>query len=208
MQTRRFFRLVLAATAIFASSGPALANFSVRYDGRVLLQFQTSNGQPNAGALNGNFDYSAIFYYDDIGIQLSSSLTVDNKLRVYNSYCPGWAGPNCAPLSISSLSISSNNGTTPEDFMSVSVYSPGHFGGMPLAPPGRRTYQVMLGDDSNANLSWALFDNATGYAWNSGDGTVSQVSIAVPEPASWVMMIAGFGLAGAMLRRRRAAALA
>lgn len=26
----------------------------------------------------------------------------------------------------------------------------------------------------------------------------------VPEPASWAMMIAGFGLTGAMLRRRRA----
>ncbi|RSU53175.1 hypothetical protein BRX43_03910 [Sphingomonas sp. S-NIH.Pt15_0812] len=27
---------------------------------------------------------------------------------------------------------------------------------------------------------------------------------ALPEPASWVMMILGFGLAGGMLRRRRA----
>ncbi|HEY3950003.1 PEPxxWA-CTERM sorting domain-containing protein [Phenylobacterium sp.] len=30
----------------------------------------------------------------------------------------------------------------------------------------------------------------------------------VPEPAAWTLMIAGFGLAGAMLRRRRAVALA
>jgi hypothetical protein len=34
-------------------------------------------------------------------------------------------------------------------------------------------------------------------------GTGDQVG-AVPEPASWAMMIAGFGLAGTMLRRRRA----
>jgi hypothetical protein len=27
---------------------------------------------------------------------------------------------------------------------------------------------------------------------------------AVPEPASWALMISGFGLAGAVLRRRRA----
>ena len=31
---------------------------------------------------------------------------------------------------------------------------------------------------------------------------------AVPEPASWALLIAGFGLTGAVLRRRRAVALA
>jgi hypothetical protein len=30
----------------------------------------------------------------------------------------------------------------------------------------------------------------------------------VPEPSAWAMLIAGFGAAGAMLRRRRRAALA
>jgi hypothetical protein len=34
---------------------------------------------------------------------------------------------------------------------------------------------------------------------------VTDVS-AVPEPASWVMMIAGFGLAGAALRWRKSSA--
>ena len=29
------------------------------------------------------------------------------------------------------------------------------------------------------------------------------VSTAVPEPATWAMMIMGFGVAGALLRRRR-----
>ncbi|MBS0361328.1 MAG: PEPxxWA-CTERM sorting domain-containing protein [Proteobacteria bacterium] len=38
----------------------------------------------------------------------------------------------------------------------------------------------------------------------SGSGTFD---IAVPEPATWALMIAGFGLAGASLRRRRAAAI-
>lgn len=32
---------------------------------------------------------------------------------------------------------------------------------------------------------------------------VSKVGSAVPEPASWMMMIAGFGLSGAAMRRRR-----
>jgi hypothetical protein len=41
--------------------------------------------------------------------------------------------------------------------------------------------------------------------WN-GSGTFTPV--AVPEPATWALMIAGFGGAGAMLRRRRGLATA
>ena len=39
-------------------------------------------------------------------------------------------------------------------------------------------------------------------------GTVSFAGGAVPEPATWALMITGFGLAGATLRRRREQALA
>jgi hypothetical protein len=37
--------------------------------------------------------------------------------------------------------------------------------------------------------------------------TIAPVSAAVPEPASWALMISGFGLAGAALRRRQAVAV-
>jgi hypothetical protein len=36
--------------------------------------------------------------------------------------------------------------------------------------------------------------------------TLSNIESAVPEPASWALLITGFGLTGAMLRRRRALA--
>jgi microcystin-dependent protein len=36
--------------------------------------------------------------------------------------------------------------------------------------------------------------------------SLADVSPGVPEPASWALMIGGFGLAGVALRRRRAAA--
>jgi hypothetical protein len=37
---------------------------------------------------------------------------------------------------------------------------------------------------------------------------ITEVSLGLPEPASWALMIAGFGLAGVGLRRRRATACA
>ncbi|PZQ62644.1 MAG: hypothetical protein DI570_09965 [Phenylobacterium zucineum] len=39
-------------------------------------------------------------------------------------------------------------------------------------------------------------------------GTSYSVDVAVPEPTTWALMIAGFGLAGATLRRHRRQALA
>ena len=45
------------------------------------------------------------------------------------------------------------------------------------------------------------YDNITFGSGTPGDG-------AVPEPASWAMLIAGFGLTGAAMRRRRSVAVA
>ena len=46
-----------------------------------------------------------------------------------------------------------------------------------------------------------------GYYYNDGFDNVAKgfiaSAVAVPEPATWAMMLAGFGLAGATLRRRR-----
>ena len=35
---------------------------------------------------------------------------------------------------------------------------------------------------------------------------IDNLAVAVPEPATWAMMIVGFGAAGAMIRRRRTVA--
>jgi hypothetical protein len=53
-------------------------------------------------------------------------------------------------------------------------------------------------------VSFSVFDNPQ----DSTDTVIDNVGVSVPEPATWAMMISGFGLAGAALRRRRSAALA
>ena len=44
------------------------------------------------------------------------------------------------------------------------------------------------------------------YAFRLSAAEANALGLGVPEPASWAMMLAGFGMGGAMLRRRRAVA--
>lgn len=69
-------------------------------------------------------------------------------------------------------------------------------------------------DDLSAGTLALDVDNTTsvinsrmssfGYNWNQG--LVTGFNAAVPEPATWALMLGGFGLAGAALRRRRSVA--
>jgi hypothetical protein len=62
------------------------------------------------------------------------------------------------------------------------------------------TFTVSFGDISGATFG--------GNAIAPVKITVNSVASAAPEPASWALMIGGFGLAGATLRRRRTLAAA
>ena len=63
-------------------------------------------------------------------------------------------------------------------------------------------------DRYTANLSAAFDPVNRGSTANGYWGANLLITGAVPEPASWAMLIAGFGLTGAMMRRRRSTAIA
>jgi hypothetical protein len=65
-----------------------------------------------------------------------------------------------------------------------------------------RTGQFVCGLTLNAD-SGINFGAAEGCAGGGGGGGGGGGSGGVPEPSAWALMIAGFGLAGARLRRRR-----
>lgn len=56
-------------------------------------------------------------------------------------------------------------------------------------------------------ISYVVFSGADAQ-YGIDDLTYTISGTAVPEPASWAMLIAGFGLTGAALRRRRSVAVA
>ena len=58
----------------------------------------------------------------------------------------------------------------------------------------------LLGD----NIWYHEFDGGVGRTINIGNFSITQSTAgAVPEPATWAMMIAGFGMIGAGMRTRR-----
>jgi len=74
-----------------------------------------------------------------------------------------------------------------------------------LIPNGSGNGYFQAGFTSLTARSYALANGGTGFN-DTGlrtDFSLSQSTSAVPEPASWAMMIAGFGLAGTALRNQR-----
>jgi hypothetical protein len=63
------------------------------------------------------------------------------------------------------------------------------------------------GYNVNGDTSAYVFDHASPTT-GVGRNFAFRISGVVPEPATWAMMIIGFGASGAMLRRRRRTALA
>lgn len=66
---------------------------------------------------------------------------------------------------------------------------------------GSFSFNVMTGD------TWGFYINATDNCCGASEFSVNATFEpgVVPEPASWAMLIAGFGLVGASMRRRRSA---
>ncbi|OYU15378.1 MAG: hypothetical protein CFE37_06425 [Alphaproteobacteria bacterium PA4] len=84
---------------------------------------------------------------------------------------------------------------------------------MPINVSGGIMYYGIVFDTPVHNVQFQRGINNAGYDYFGLDGISFNVAPpppppgpGVPEPASWALLIAGFGLTGAALRRRRAAA--
>jgi hypothetical protein len=91
--------------------------------------------------------------------------------------------------------------------------------GFYIEPDPFSVYNITLTLSDGSNLTQSVDGNAGAkfFGWTDGGvtsltissaadfgfGQFSEGSVAVPEPATWALMIGGFGLAGMALRRRR-----
>lgn len=94
------------------------------------------------------------------------------------------------------LDISANFSGNPQSFADLGQSAKFSSGGFSYSNIGRR-------------YSEGLNGTLTGFSVQSvtGPGPVNVFFRAVPEPATWTMMIAGFGIVGVGLRRQKSAAV-
>lgn len=180
------------AAAFFTSPGP------VQPDSNVLFQTASTTGNPVTGALNNS----------------SASVTFSSNESLNVTSSNGQARIGAVDGDLTNLVISLSSGFT--------------FGAI--------EFNLNALADGTANLIFSGADGITGTGSISANGQnffsatgnfdtvtinttsqladVRQIRItaiatpvgAVPEPATWAMMLAGFGVAGVAMRRRRALA--
>ena len=202
------FKTILAATAAIALAGAAGAASAA-----PLWDFQSAS---IAGHTNGDWDFGNQF-------SINTSIQI-NQLGYYDDNGDGFLSDHSVSLydlsgNLLASATVDNTGTLLGNFRYVKIKA------VNLAVG---TYQIH-GNSGRDNYTWnnnAFVSNVNylGNTWQlTGDSSFQSCCIndvadgywgananyaAVPEPATWAMMIAGFGIAGGALRRRRAVATA
>ncbi len=194
-------KMMLALAVGAALTAPASAQAASVISGSV------------AGPDDG-FSISMSFLNDLSSTLNITSLTIDGGTAtpvplVWDS--ASYTGPAGATVGLSGVDTSvltfifGGDGWNPGESFSVFGVDPDAvddpaYGATVLSLVGTK---VTFGFSDSSSKVYSFVDDAA-----DGAGLKLSLSSAVPEPATWAMMIAGFGMIGAMVRRRRAAALA
>jgi hypothetical protein len=137
-----------------------------------------------------------------------------------------YTGPSEALIGVflGAANPTTNPGPSSDDFTDPAVISQTSFApllnqiffiGDGLTGTGSGSTQTFFAPDGATRLFLAVADSEGGSTGNFGQLDVTFTSsadvtvtpaVSVPEPAAWALLIAGFGLAGTALRRRRAIA--
>jgi PEP-CTERM motif len=166
--------------------------FSIGPSGILAVHTSANWANPGRGTIDSTFSYDL----QSNGFSFPASVTANsNWIYIFET------GP-----SRSVLSGSWNLSGDIAKLGSLSLYDNGNGIGLNLLTPG--TFSVPLAANTRYGLTTDLgFSDSSPTGLDGVARATSHIewSInAVPEPASWAMLIAGFGLTGASLRCRRA----
>jgi hypothetical protein len=181
MYMKRFYlAAALAASALTATSASAATPLTVTYTGTV--QGSSNGGNDNLG---GNVVFTGVTTQED----------ANDGVFSYSNFTALYAGTTYTFANVSAAFSAANvldvftGGTkvTSFNFAPGTMFAVG------------QTYATTLGSGGTFTVDPSVGNvNFTG-----GTGFVTSSIAAVPEPATWAMMLVGFGMMGASMRYRR-----
>ena len=179
---KRTFTIALAAAATFAAASPAYSAtnlFPVNPDTPCSVASIFPNADSCTGWWKGNLNGQSAGVYDAV---LEALQNLDPTITSFTSL-----------EYLSSISGSEIDFST---LLSGKTIIGVHRGGAGDFRPDGTSFYLWnnLSETDKLTISFKGLSNATLYMTGGG---------AVPEPATWALMIAGIGLAGWQLRRRR-----
>ncbi len=194
MKFRNAFAVAVVLTAAVASQAQATVVAGPTIGG--LATFTDTNTGRNWLKLNDFFNMS--------GTDMIAAATAAGFTVAVRSDVEGLVGS--LPLNVAGnwASFAAVMGSAPNRGLMWAAYAPD--------PNGNLGWAYAFDADS----SWSFVDNAfPANQISNGGGQFADENLwaffgggAVPEPATWALMLTGFGLAGSALRRRRAGAVA
>ena len=218
----KLIRSAIAIASAFAFAAPAAATVTID-SGVGSPVTLTSGGAGTTISFNGVEDGTTY-------AGLSSALTLSLASQTASSYTFNYtmtntstsfsrvvsfgfnANPDITPANITATGVFSNarsgsisNGYTVEDCVTTgNTCSGGGGGGVVPGTPGTGTFVLNFGAATpNVTLSAFIDRYQASAVTPNGSGVGLPVRSPVPEPATWAMMLVGFGAVGVSLRRRK-----
>lgn len=228
MSTLRMFAASVAAAALFVAMPAAAVVKIATYSGTVSNGFDSTGVFGVANTDLTGASWVAVFTYDKLlGGLLVSGVGFDESYGGGGYGQVGESPVTNVAVTINGVTRSivgdwashAVTATSPavahysEDLIDTDVTYMVHFISLNAAPQGApasldKNFAPVATRLDNSTTGWFAYDYASGNLTENataildGDAVFSVASQA-PEPASWALMIAGFGMVGGALRARR-----